>query len=337
MRDLRRLPKANLHLHLTGSMRPSTVRSLAEVNGVALGESFSETASRWWQASADRGWSTFQRQYDLARAVICTGSDLRRVLLEAAEDNAADGAEWVELQVDPTAYSKRLGGLRPALEMVLDAASAAGKRSGIGIGVVVASSWARSPQRAEALAALAAKYVNDGVVGFGLSNDERLGVVQDFAKAASIAHRAGLPCFPHSGFFTGPAHVADCVNFLGARRIGHGISAVHDKSLMNQLAVRGIALEVCLTSYEPLGVVSTLNEVPLRRLHDAGVPVAIGSDDPLLFEAGLADQYDLARHVFGFEDDELGGLARQSVQASRAPDHTKRQLLDKISAWLAKS
>jgi adenosine deaminase len=335
VRDLRALPKANLHLHLTGSMRASTVRDLAALGGITLPESFSEKALRWWEAPQERSWSQFQGRYDVARSTIRTSADVRRIVREAAEDNADDGAGWLEIQVDPTSYTPRLGALDRVIEVVLEAAAEAAGRTGIGVGVIVAASWARPPSHAEVLAALAARYTGEGVVGFGLSNDERAGRVGGFARAFRVARDAGLQGMPHSGFFTGAPHVRDCVELLGAHRIGHGINAVEDQTVLGLLASRGVTLGVCLTSYEPLGVVENLRDVPLRQLYDSGVPVALGTDDPLLFETGLADQYALARGVLGFTDVELAELARGSIHGSRAPQDVKIRLLEGVDRWMA--
>jgi adenosine deaminase len=334
MRNLAALPKTNLHLHLTGSMRTATVRELAARGGITLPESL-ENRSKWWERREERSWSHFQERYDAARSTIRTSADIHRILYEAAKDDANDGVGWIEIQVDPTSYAPRLGTLERALEIVLEASSEATRRTGIGVGVIVAASWARPPSDAEVLATLAGRYTGEGVVGFGLSNDERTGRVVEFARAFRLARDAGLHGMPHSGFFTGPGHVRDCVELLGAHRIGHGIHAVQDEALLDILASRAITLEVCLTSYEPLGVVENLRDVPLRQLYDAGVPVALGTDDPLLFETGLADQYALARGVLGFTDGELADLARSSIHGSLAPQHVKTGLLEGVNRWLA--
>ncbi|GAA4684806.1 adenosine deaminase [Phytohabitans rumicis] len=319
MRDPRLLPKANLHLHLTGSMRPATLAELADRYGVPLPPPLDSGGAHAWPA--------FQSRYDAARAALRTPEDIARVVAEATADDAADGAGWVEIQVDPTSYAARLGGLEPVVEAVLAGAG------GGATGVVLAASWARSPDEAERVARLAARYAGAGVVGFGLSNDERLGRVADFAPAFRIAAGAGLLAVPHGGFYEPARHVRDCVTLLGARRIGHGLTACADPATLDLLANEGVTLEVCPTSYPPLGVIANLAAVPVRTLLGAGVRVALGSDDPLLFPGGLHRQYEIARHDLGCSDAELAVLARHSVEASAAPPEVRSRLLAGIDGW----
>jgi adenosine deaminase len=318
-RDLAALPKAHLHLHLTGAMRPATLRELAEAGGVTVPDHDGGVVGEW---------AEFQARYDAARALIRTPDDVRRVLVEAATDDAAGGCGWLEIQVDPTSYAPVLGGLREALEAVLNAAAAAP----IPTGVIVASSWARPPAHAERLARLATEYAGAGVVGFGLSNDERRGRVADFAPAFRIATAAGLLATPHSGFYTPASHVRDCVELLGAGRIGHGTSAATDPATMGLLAERQVTLEICPTSYPPLGV-HRIDSIPVGRLLRAGVPVALASDDPLLFGVGLAGQYTIGREALALSDDDLAAIAAHSIRASTAPAPLRRQLLAGVKHW----
>ncbi|MFL6077893.1 MAG: adenosine deaminase [Mycobacteriales bacterium] len=319
MRDLSLLPKANLHLHLTGAMRPATLVELAERAGLPVPVAL--------PGGTAHGWEAFQSRYDAAREVLRTAEDVARVVGEAIEDDVADGAGWVEIQVDPTSYAERLGGLEPVVETVL---AAAGDRAG----VVLAASWARPPEVALRVARLAARYAGRGVVGFGLSNDERRGRVADFVPAFRVAAEAGLLAVPHAGFYEAAWHVRACVERLGAARIGHGLTAAADPVTVDLLAARGVALEVCPTSYPPFGV-AELSTLPLRRLLAAGVPVALGTDDPLLFGASLTDQYAIARHHLGLTDPELATLARHSLTASAAPPDRRAALLAAIDAWLS--
>ena len=260
---------------------------------------------------------------------------MRRLLLEAAEDERAEGSGWLEIQVDPTSYAPWLGGLTPAVEVVLDAAREAAAATGVGIGVLIAANRTRHPLDARTLARLAAMHAGRGIVGFGLSNDERRGVTEDFAPAFRIATRAGLLAAPHGGELAGPGSVRTCLDSLGARRIGHGVTSAEDPALLERLACDEVTLEVCPTSNVRLGVFDSPADVPLRTLREAGVPVALGADDPLLFGSRLLDQYVLAREVHGFSDEELAELARCSVRGSCAPAGVRTRLLAGIDAWLA--
>jgi adenosine deaminase len=301
-------------------MRPATLIELAGRHGIEVPPPLPGGAGTW---------AAFQDRYDASRATLRTPADIARVIAEAAADDAADGCGWLEIQVDPTSYATVLGGLEPALEAVLAGAAAAS----IPVGVLVASSWQRPPAHAETLARLAARYASHGVVGFGLSNDERGANVVDFADAFRLAADAGLLGAPHSGFYTPAAHVRSCVELLGASRIGHGTTAAVDPSVVDLLAERQVAVEICPTSYPPFGVHS-LAEIPVRTFLSAGVPVALSTDDPLLFGVGLAGQYEICRDALGLSDVELAAIAADGIRASAAPTSLKTTLLSQVDEWL---
>ncbi len=287
--DLRALPKANLHLHLTGAMRPSTLAELASGHGLTVPPPL---------PPGPHPWEAFQSRYDAARGAIRSPEDLRRVVAETIVDARADGCVWTEIQLDPTSYAPLLGGFEAVVEAALDA------MDGQPCGLIVASSWARSGQHALELAELAVRY---GAVGFGLSNDERRGKVADFVAAAKTAEE--LLIVPHGGFYLGAWHVRECVELLGANRIGHALTAMRDPETLELLASRQVAVEVCPTSYPPLGA-AEYEDLPLGDLLAAGIRVALASDDPLVFGADVTDQYEIARAHMGLDARRLVGLLR---------------------------
>ncbi|HNI70764.1 MAG TPA: adenosine deaminase family protein, partial [Marmoricola sp.] len=193
----------------------------------------------------------------------------------------------------------------------------------------------RHPLDARTLARLAAQYANRGVVAFGLSNDERRGVTEEFAAAFRIADRAGLLLAPHAGELLGAESVRTCIQSLGAGRLGHGIRAVEDPALLAEIANRGITLEVCPTSNVSLGVFSDLNSVPLPQLIDAGVRVALGADDPLLFGTRLAGQYATMRAAHDLSDAQLAELARSSLRGSTAAEADIQRWCSQVDHWLS--
>jgi adenosine deaminase len=334
-RSLTALPKAHLHLHFTGSMRHPTVVELAREQGMWLPDALTVEWPPSLSAADEKGWFRFQRLYDVARTVLRSEASVRRLVLEAAEDEAREGSRWLEIQVDPSGYAALFGGITAFTDLVLDAARQATAATGVPVQLVIAANRTRHPLDARTLARLAGQYAGRGVVGFGLSNDERRGEALAFAKAFDIARSAGLLSTPHGGELRGPESVWSCLDGLGAQRIGHGVRSVEDALLMAHLADAGVTLEICPQSNVGLGVYPDLAAVPLRTLFEAGIPIALGADDPLLFGSRLLDQYEAARVDHGFSDAELAELARMSVRGSAAPDDVRAQILSDIDAWLA--
>ena len=201
--------------------------------------------------------------------------------------------------------------------------------------VVIAANRTRHPLDARTLARLAGQYAGRGVVGFGLSNDERRGSTADFAPAFRIAERAGLLLVPHGGELRGPEHIRVLPRRparpaarprrplrRGPARCWSGSSTPASRS--RSARSRNVAL----------GVYSDLTSVPLPTLLEAGATVALGADDPLLFGSRLAGQYATMRAAHDLSDEQLAELARMSVRASRRPDDVRKRLLAGIDDWL---
>jgi adenosine deaminase len=316
-------------------MRHSTLVELAARDGVHLPDALVEDWPPRLSAADEKGWFRFQRLYDVARSVLRTPGDVRRLVREAAEDDVRDGGRWLEIQVDPSGYAGRFGGITAFTDLVLDCVRDASARTGLGIAVVIAANRTRHPLDARTLARLAAQYAGRGVVGFGLSNDERRGSTVDFAPAFAIAERAGLLLVPHGGELRGPDHIRLCLDHLHADRLGHGVRSAEEPLLLERVAASGVALEVCPVSNVALGVYSDLTSVPLPQLLEAGATVALGADDPLLFGSRLEGQYATMRAAHELTDAQLAELARMSFLASRAPSDVVSAGIAEIDAWLA--
>src|SRR6188768_3970067 len=234
-------------------MRHSTLLELAARDGIALPDQLVEEWPPTLSAADEKGWFRFQRLYDVARSVLRTEGDVRRLVREAAEDDVHDGGGWLEIQVDPSGYAARFGGVTAFTDLVLDAVRSASEQTGLAMAVVIAANRTRHPLDARTLARLAAQYAGRGVVGFGLSNDERRGSTREFAPAFRIAEQAGLLLVPHGGELLGADSARLCVEELHAGRLGHGIRAVEDPDLLDLVVARDIALEVCPVSNVALG------------------------------------------------------------------------------------
>jgi adenosine deaminase len=334
-RPLAELPKAHLHLHFTGAMRHPTLVELADQGGIRLPRQLRDGWPPELSGADERGWFRFQRLYDVARSVLRTEANVRRLVDEIVADEATEGSRWLEIQVDPSGFSARFGGITAFTELVLDAVTSAGATHGVGVGVIIAANRTRHEQDSRTLARLAARFADDGVVGFGLSNDERRGSASTFAHAFGIARKAGLLLTPHGGELLGAQSVRECLDVLGADRLGHGVHAVDDPGVLATVVDRQVGLELCPASNVSLGVYPTAADVPLRRLFDAGATIALGADDPLLFGHRLIAQYAIARHDHHFTDAELADVARRSFARSTAPTALRTAALADIDAWLA--
>jgi adenosine deaminase len=322
-RSLAELPKGHLHLHLEAAMRPSTLHELASEHGVTVPEL--------------TGFSTFADfigVYQAATESLRRSEDLRRLLREAAEDGAADGAVWIELHVYPPLWFGRFGSDEDALDLTLDAARAATEATGVGLGLVLAADRTHDPAEATRMARMGIARREAGVTTFGLANDETGNPPEPFAEAFRIARDGGLVAAPHAGELGGPESVRAAIDVLGADRLGHGVRAVEDPELMARLADEGIVCDVCPTSNVILGLYPSIEQHAVGRLLDAGVPVTLNTDDPLLFGAGLLDEYESVRRAFALDDEAVAAIARTSIAASGAPDGTKRDALHDIAVWL---
>jgi adenosine deaminase len=233
--DLVALPKAELHLHLEGAIRPETARELADRYGRPLPRTGS---------FADL--SEFVVAYEQARDLIGSLDDLRRVAAEILTTARENGVVWTEVHLIPPTYAGRLGPDEAVVEAVLDGlASAAGLDAGAGV-IIGVNRMLPLPD-AERSLSLALDYRDRGVVGR--------------RRAAA----AGLPAVPHAGEGAGADSVRSCVELLGARRINHGIRAVEDPAVVELLVARGVSLDVCPTSNVALQVVPSLASHPLPR------------------------------------------------------------------------
>ena len=314
-------------------MRHATLVELAKRDGIRLPAGLQSDWPPELSVADEKGWFRFQRLYDVARSVLRTEDDVRRLVLEAAQDDVADGCGWTEIQVDPSGYGARFGGITAFTDLVLDAVAAATRDTGLPMAVVIAANRTRHPLDARTLARLAAQYAERGVVAFGLSNDERRGSTGDFVRAFAIARDAGLASVPHGGEMRGADSVDACLSLLHADRIGHGVRCTEEPQVLARVVDSGVTLEVCPVSNISLGVYAALEEVPVPMLLEAGVPVALGADDPLLFGSRLAGQYAVVRAAHDLSDLTLAELARMSVQASYAPDDVRHGLLRAIDSW----
>jgi adenosine deaminase len=277
----------------------------------------------------------FEDTYMAACDVLRSDEDLRRLVAEVVEDAAVDGAVWVEPAIYLPHHRRRIGSDERSIEVILDELHQAAAACGIGAGLMVAADRTLDPYDAVEQARLAVAYRDQGVVSFGLANDEAAAPPEPFADAFKIARDGGLIPVPHAGEHRGPESVAGALDALGAERIEHGVRAIEDPELVKRLAGSGVCLDVCPTSNVMLSVFPSLEAHALPALLEAGVRCSINADDPLLFGPNLLEEYELCRSRMGLDDARLAFMARCSVEASGAPAELKARALAALDRWLA--
>jgi adenosine deaminase len=322
------LPKVELHVHLEGSMRPGTVAELANESGVDLPTSLA--AGRWRFANFD----DFMRQYSAACRVLTRREHFSRIATEFVEDAAAVGVRYAEVTFTPAGHARRVGDWHWPADAVLDAFASAGRSHGVTVAVILDHSRENPLRDAERTAELAVECRSRGVVALGLGGDEHDGG-RAFKKAFAFARDHGLGSVVHAGETAGPDSIWTAIDDLGASRIGHGLTAIHDRRLLERLVADGIVLEVCPTSNVATGVVASLKRHPWPRLVAASLRVTVNSDDPAMFGTNVAREFALVRKLWGASDDDLADLTRTALAGSYAPAAVRSRVELGVAAWVS--
>jgi adenosine deaminase len=319
------VPKAELHVHLEGTATPDLVRRIAQRNGLEVPEGVFAAPDRF----AWRDFLDFLNTYNLVSSVIRTGEDYRDITYEYLATCADGGAIYVELTA--SIDHSRIAGLGDAEHWEGIAAGIDDARADHGIEARILSVAVRNygVDRAIEIAELTAARPHRYVVGFSLAGDEAGYPPEPFLDAYRIAADAGLGCTVHAGEWAGPDSVRGALE-LPVSRIAHGVRAIEDPALVEELARRQVTLEVCPTSNVVLGVFPTYEEHPFPALRAAGIPLTLGSDDPPYFGASVAGEYAIAHERFGLSEDELVDVTRTAIEASFAEPALRDLLLTRL-------
>jgi adenosine deaminase len=319
------IPKAELHVHLEGTAPPDLIRRLAERNDMPVPDGVFDTPERF----AYTDFLDFLRTYDLAASVIRTGDDYRDVTYEYLAGCAREGALYVELTASPDHAA--LVGLSDEEHLDGIARGIDDARAEFGIEGRILISCVRNfgVDQALRVARYAAELPHPYVVGFSMAGDEENFPAADYAEPFEIAAAAGLGCTVHAGEWAGADSVRAALG-LPVTRIGHGVRAIEDPALVEELAEREIVLECCPTSNVVLGAFPTYEDHPLPRLRAAGVKVTLGSDDPPYFGASIGGEYAVCSERFGYDDEELRDITRTALEAAFCEATLKDRLIRRV-------
>jgi adenosine deaminase len=330
---LRPLPKAELHQHLDGSMRPATAVELAQAIGMELTLEDARRRMVGPERCADQ--AELLTFFDLPISLLQTAEALERVTGELIDDLADDGIRYAEIRWAPRLHLERGLSVAAVIEAVARgvAARAASPGSTMPLVALIVTAMRSHPPAANVELARIAGEIGHPVVGFDLAGPEAAFPAPPHALAFVTARDMGLALTAHAGEVAGPQRVREALDF-GVRRIAHGVTAIEDPELVTLLRGRDITLDLCPTSNVQAGIVTRLEEHPLAALHREGVSVTISTDDRTVTGTTLTDEMARCTEALDLSSDELAAIAVNGFRRGFAPPALLAPLrADALAAW----
>jgi adenosine deaminase len=328
---INRLPKAELHVHIEGTLEPEMMFDLAArnsfdlpfegVDGIKAAYEFTDLQS-------------FLDIYYQGAAALQTPDDFYRLMAAYLERAAADGVRHAEIFFDPQTHTHRGVGFPVFMEGFRAAMGDAGRRHGITTGLILCFLRHLSGEDAVATLRAAANHL-EGVIAVGLDSSEKGRPPHLFEVAYKMARDLGLRAVAHAGEEGPPDYVRDALDVLGAERIDHGVRSLEDADLVARLGAEQIPLTICPLSNVALRIVDRLQDHPLPKMLDAGLQVSVNSDDPAYFGGYIGENYEDLAEAIGFSSETLADLARMSITSSFLDERSKVALLQELGDVVA--
>jgi adenosine deaminase len=326
-----RLPKVDLHVHLDGSMRLATILDLARRDSVDLGADDEDGLRRLIRPGARyESLEEYLKGFAVTLKVLQTDHGLYRAAYELAEDAAAENIEYMEVRYSPILHTRRKLSLAAILESVLSGLRDAEKAFGIRSGVIVSGIRNISPEVSLRLAELAVAFKNRGVVGFDLAGSEYNYPAKDHLEAFSLILSNNVNVTIHAGEAYGPGSIHQALHYCGAHRVGHGTRLREDGDLLNYVNDHRIPLEICLSSNVQTDAVRNLTDHPFRFYLDLGLRVTLNTDNRLITDTTMADEYYLAYKHYDLTPREVLDLVMAGVKSAFIPYEYKRDQIRRL-------
>jgi len=331
---LRALPKIDLHCHVDGAARPSTLLELARAGGHALPagvRTAAELAPHVRVGPGCRSLDGFLATFETFYPWLATPGAMGRLARELVEDAAADGVVHLEARLCPALQAQGRVTAADVLEEALAGLADGARAHGVSVGAIVCLYRPLPPAVNAGLLELALRFHGRGVVGIDLAGPERLPGAP-FAALFDRARDAGLPITVHAGEDAGPESVREALDVLHARRLGHGVALARDAALAARVRDAGVVLECCLTSNVQTGAVPSLREHPFAALRRAGLAVTLNTDDPGVSDTTLSRELALAAATWGLGRTELAALQGVAAQAAFLDEPARAALRVRLQA-----
>lgn len=333
----RGLPKIELHRHLEGAVRLQTLIDVAQEYGIEMPEYDIETLRPFVQImpGETRNHQHFLGKFSTLRQFFRSPDVIRRVTREAVLDAAADNVRYLELRFTPPALSNIIKcSYDDVITWVCEAAAAAASAAGIAVRLIISMNRHEGPEIGARVLHAALQFRDYGVVALDLAGNEQQFPAQPFYPVFAQAKAAGLGVTIHAGEWSGAASVREAIDHLRADRIGHGVRAIEDASVVEVLLKRQIVLEVCPSSNYDSGVIGEWARHPLADLHRLGVKTSINTDDPLISNITLSDEIARVMASLGLTLDDIKQHILNAARAAFLPDAARAALVAQFESWL---
>jgi len=332
---LQALPKAELHVHLDGSLRPSTMLELASGLGATLPASEPDGLATAMRAGESNNLVEYLERFAVTLSLLQSPGALERTAYELAEDSSRENIRYLEVRYSPVLHTEKGMSLEEAVAAPLRGLARAEADFGIRTGLIICGIRSFEPSVSLRLAELAVEFMDQGVVAFDLAGSEAGNPAREHLKAFQYATNHNLGLTIHAGEGDGAESIAQAIHECHARRIGHGTRLLEDPALERFVNDFRIPLEVCLTSNVQTRVAPTFAEHPFRRYFDAGLVVTLNTDNRLFSGTTLTDEYWFAHKHLGLSWEELLEVSLLGFQAAFLPYEAKVNLLEGIEAELS--
>jgi aminodeoxyfutalosine deaminase len=326
---IRSLPKAELHVHLEGTIEPKTLLEIRLRHGKQA--TLAQVASVYQY----RDFTGFLMAFKAVTEDLQAAEDYELITYRLMEKLKEQNVLHAEVYVSVGVCLWRKQNFDAIFEGLARGRERGQKEFGVSLLWIFDAVRQFGAAEAMRVAELAVRYKDSAVVGFGIGGDERQAAPEVFREVFAYAADQGLRLTAHAGESAGPESIWGALN-LHAERIGHGLTAAQDPELIEELSTRQVPVEICLASNIRTGCCSSLAEHPARNYFDQGVMITLNSDDPAMFSTSLNQEYQLAQETFGFTDEHLRELARNSFEASFLPAEQKLAFLNLFDAAAAR-
>ena len=326
------LPKVELHCHLDGSLRISSILDIAKKEGIKLPSYELESLKPYLKTGKKRGTlEDYIKRFDITLSVMQTPKSLKRIAYELIEDVAKENVRYIEVRYSPILHTQRGMTLNTAIESVQKGLKKGEKQYGVKSGIIICGIRHISPEKSLILADLAVRYKNKGVVGFDLAGAEENFPAKEHREAFYLIRNNNINATIHAGEAFGPSSIHQAIHQCGANRIGHGTRLKEDKGLMQYVNDHRIALEICLTSNWQTKSIRSLKYHPAKLYYEQGIRITLNTDNRLISGTTLTNEFMLAHQLFNFNLHDFREITIIAMKSAFIPHQERKKMIKKIA------